>query len=277
MSRTIAEALNAGAARLSDAGIEDARGDMTRLLELALDLPRGRLMLHMQDALTDAAEAVLLPLVEQRRARVPLSHLRGTRAFWGRDFIVTGDVLDPRSETETLIAAALDGNFDGVLDLGTGSGCILLTLLAERGTALGTGADLSPAALDVAARNASALGVCDRCTLVQSDWFAALSGRFDLIVSNPPYIAQEEMPALAPELLHEPRMALTDEGDGLSAYRVLTAGAGGFLRSGGRLLLEIGFSQGAAVAQMTQAAGFSDVRILTDLDGRDRVISGIWP
>lgn len=206
-----------------------------------------------------------------------MSHLLGYRDFWSYRFKVTPDVLDPRPETETLIEAALAQPFDSVLDLGTGSGCILLTLLAERGGATGIGVDASPAALRVAEQNAAALGVADRCALEVSDWYAGVGGTFDLIVSNPPYIAAGEMSGLAPELSHEPRMALTDEADGLSCYRIITAGARAHLVPGGWLMVEIGPTQGAAVLQMFDAAGLTDVQIRTDLDGRDRVVIGRNP
>ena len=164
-----------------------------------------------------------------------------------------------------------------MLDLGTGSGCILLSLLAERPLATGLGTDLSPAALEVAAQNAEALGVAKRTKLMQSDWFANVAGRHDLILSNPPYIAASEMPELAPELAHEPRLALTDEGDGLSAYRAITAGAGAHLVPGGWLMVETGWTQGAQVAAMVRQAGFEEVHLRPDLDGRDRVVLGRWP
>ncbi|MCL4676536.1 MAG: peptide chain release factor N(5)-glutamine methyltransferase, partial [Pararhodobacter sp.] len=207
----------------------------------------------------------------------PISQITGRRAFWGRDFIVTPDVLDPRPETETLVAAALQQPFSSVLDLGTGSGALLLTLLAERPRARGLGVDLSPRALAVAARNADHLGVADRARLVVSDWWSAVEGRFDLIVSNPPYIAAADMARLSPEVrLHEPHLALTPGGDGLEAYRRITALASGFALPGARLLLEIGPTQAACVDAMLTRAGFSEVSTLADLDGRDRVVSAVW-
>jgi release factor glutamine methyltransferase len=218
-----------------------------------------------------------IALCERRQNREPMAHVVGTREFWKHSFIVTKDVLDPRPETEALVETALEVSFDRVLDLGTGSGCILVSLLDERPHASGLGADMSEAALDVAAQNAMALDVYERCDLTQSDWFEAVNGTFDLIVSNPPYIALNEMDGLSPELGHEPRMALTDEGDGLSCYRIITAGAEAHLATGGWLMVEIGPTQGAEVSQMFRTAGLVDVGIRPDLDGRDRVVVGQKP
>jgi release factor glutamine methyltransferase len=159
------------------------------------------------------------------------------------------------------------------LDLCTGSGAIILTLLAERPQAVGIATDLSEAALRIAAENAASLGVAPRVQFEVSDWFSAVGGEFDLIVSNPPYIAADEMAGLQKEVrLYEPRMALTDEADGLSAYRKITSAAPAHLRAGGRLLVEIGPTQGQAVAAMMENAGLEDIRVIPDLDGRDRVV-----
>ncbi|MGJ8624042.1 MAG: peptide chain release factor N(5)-glutamine methyltransferase [Yoonia sp.] len=216
--------------------------------------------------------------IAERAQRKPLSQVLGYRDFYKHRFIVTADVLDPRPDTETLIEVALQHAAMRVLDLGTGSGCILLSLLDEWADAQGVGTDISPAALDVAGRNAAALGLDRRVTLLQSDWFAAVTGPFDLIVSNPPYIALEEMDALQPEVrLFEPQGALTDGADGLSAYRRIIGDAGDYLSPDGRLILEIGPTQGDAVRAMMADAGFGAVQVIPDLDGRDRVVSGQKP
>lgn len=227
-------------------------------------------------ALTDVQLAELDRFVQRRLRREPISHIAGKRAFWMHDFIVTPDVLDPRPDTETLVEVALSQPFDTVLDLGTGSGCIVLSLLHERPAARGQGADVSAAALDVARRNADLVGVADRITWTQSDWFSDVQGQFALIVSNPPYIARSEMPSLAPELGFEPRIALTDEADGLTAYRILTRQSPHHLRAGGRLVVEIGLTQADEVSALFEASGFQDVTGHTDLDGRNRVISGVF-
>ena len=271
---TVGAALRAGGRALTDAGLEGGARDLRLLMASVLGLEAGRITLHLHDDLPAEALAAFEALVVRRAAREPVSHLIGRRAFFGRDFGVSADVLDPRPETEALVLAALEHPFGRVLDLGTGSGCILLSLLAERREAQGIGADMSAAALAVAARNAEALGLSQRSAFVQSDWFEAVEGLYDLIVSNPPYIALEEMSALAPELSHEPRMALTDEADGLSAYRIICARAAAFLKEGGRLIVEIGPTQGADVSAMMRAAGLEDVWIGPDLDGRDRVVLG---
>ena len=181
-------------------------------------------------------------------------------------------MLDPRPESETLIEAALSEGFADVLDLGTGSGCLLVTLLAERTTASGIGVDLSEAACLQASANAVMHALADRARIVRGDWFEPVEGRFDLIVSNPPYLASDEMDDVAPELrYYEPRMALTDEGDGLSAYRVIAETAGSYLTSSGRVICEFGWTQGDAVAEIFDNHGWGDVRLLADLDGRMRV------
>ena len=265
------QALAAAIPRLAAAGVPDAPRDARRLLAHALGIAPGRLTLVLPDPLPPEAAARFAASVARRAAREPVSHITGIRAFYGRDFRVCPDVLDPRPETETLIAAALAAPFGRVLDLGTGSGCILLTLLAERPDSKGIGADISEPALAVARDNARALGI-ERAAFLQADWFRGISGRFDLIVSNPPYIAASEMPGLAPELAHEPRGALTDAGDGLSAYRAIAAGAAAHLAPGGRLIVEIGPTQGQAVRALLSAAGLEILALHPDLDGRDRAV-----
>jgi len=263
-------------ARFRVAGIESAGADARVLLAHALGILPDRLILHLGDPVP--ADLALEPLVAARLARQPVSQITGRRLFWGRSFRVTRDVLDPRPETEELVAEALRQPFARVLDLGTGSGCILLTLLAERTAATGLGVDLAPAALHVAALNCAEFGLDARAGLVEGSWFAPVTERFDLIVSNPPYIAENEMGALSPEVRDwEPRMALTPEGDGLDAYRAIAAGARDYLMPGGRILLEIGPTQGQVVSGLLAAQGLTDLSIRTDLDGRDRVVGAKAP
>lgn len=271
---TGSEALRAAIARLTAAGIDGAARDARLMLAEALGVAPDRLTLHLHEVLEAGADARFDGFVADRAARRPVAQILGRRLFWGRPFRVTRDTLDPRPETETLVAAALDAPFSRLLDLGTGTGCILLTLLAERPGATGVGSDLSEAALDVARANAEALGLADRTTFRRADWFSGVEGRFDLIVSNPPYIAEAEMAALAPEVRDwEPHAALTPGGDGLDAYRALCSRALAHLDPGGRLLLEIGPAQGAAVAALAAEGRLRDVRVLPDLDGRDRVVA----
>ncbi len=265
--------------RLAEAGIPDPGRDARRLLAHVLKVPPGRLTLFLSDPVESEHALLFNAVIESRAAHVPVSHITGRRQFYGREFLVTPEVLDPRPETEILIEAALAGPFSRVLDLGTGSGCILLTLLCEREGATGIGTDLSEEALEVAFWNRNALRLEARAALARGSWFGALGEddreRFDLIVSNPPYIALDEMDDLSPEVRdHEPRMALTDEGDGLTAYRMIAAGAPSHLLPGGRLMVEIGPSQGAAVADLFRSAGLQEVTVITDLDGRDRVVVG---
>ena len=214
--------------------------------------------------------------ITRRAAREPVSLIIGRRAFWTHDFRVTPAVLDPRPDTETLVEAALAVPFTRVLDLGTGSGCILLSLLSERPEAQGLGVDCSEDALDVAQINRAELGLGARATLTQSDWFSAVNGPFDLIVSNPPYITEAAFATLAPEVKdHDPKIALTPGGDGLDAYRIICAEAPGYLTDGGALMVEIGFDQATAVEALFAQAGFSDIRIIRDINGKDRVIAAV--
>lgn len=270
---TAAEAMAAATARLRAAGVPDPARDARLLLAHAAKVDATRITLIAPDEIAPEIGERYDQLIALRAVRVPVSQLIGTREFYGRPFAISRDVLDPRPETETLIEAALSRPFEQVLDLGTGSGCILVTLLAERPDARGLGVDLSEAACLHASANALRHGVENRAELLQSDWFAQVDGRFDLIVSNPPYLAREEMTDVAPELaLHEPRGALTDEGDGLSAYRIIAAQAPRFLTARGRVLVEIGATQGADVRMIFDRAGWGRVTVLPDLDGRDRVV-----
>lgn len=270
------EALRAALAQLEAAGVPGAANDARRLLAHALQLAPDKLVFALSDPLPASASARFAAAIAARARRQPVAQITGSRMFWGRNFRVTPDVLDPRPETETLVSAALDLPFARVLDLGTGSGAILLSLLAERPAARGLGVDLSPAALTVAQDNAMRLGVADRARLLISDWFTAVTGQFDLIVSNPPYIAADEMPGLSPEVRDwEPHLALTPGGDGLAAYRRIAADAMAHLQPGGRLMVEIGARQGPDVARLFTASGFTSVRILPDFDGRDRVVAAI--
>ena len=270
---TAAVAMATATARLRAAGVPDPARDARLLLAHAASVDAARVTLIAPEEIAPEIAERYENLISLRAVRVPVSHLVGERAFYGRGFKISREVLDPRPETETLIEAALAAPFDRVLDLGTGSGCILVTLLAERAQAMGVGVDLSEGACLQASANAVLHGVAARAGILQSDWFDAVEGRFDLIVSNPPYLAQDEMQGIAPELaLHEPAMALTDGADGLSVYRLIAGRAQEYLEAEGRVLVEIGWQQGADVYAIFQGAGWADVVILPDLDGRDRVI-----
>ncbi|WP_300032327.1 peptide chain release factor N(5)-glutamine methyltransferase [uncultured Roseobacter sp.] len=268
----------AAMARLRAAGVPDPARDARVLLAHAAEVDAARVtLIAPEDIAPDIAERYE-HLVALRAVRVPVSQLIGAREFYGRSFAISRDVLDPRPETESLIEAALAQPFASLLDLGTGSGCILTTLLAERTDATGVGVDLSEAACLQASANLVRHGVADRADVLQSDWFGRVEGRYDLIVCNPPYLAAAEMADIQPELReHEPRMALTDEGDGLSVYRLVAAEAPQYLNARGRVLVETGWKQGPAVAGIFRDQGWGEVAILPDLGGHDRVVSAAKP
>jgi len=274
---TAAQAMAAATARLRAAGVADPARDARVLLAHAARIEAGRVTLIAPEDLEPDIADRYEQLIALRAVRVPVSHLVGEREFYGRRFKISRDVLDPRPETETLIEAALSQPFKRVLDLGVGSGCILVTLLGEAPDAYGLGTDISEAACLQASANVIMHRVQDRAEIMQSDWLMQVKGRFDLIVSNPPYIALDEMPLLSTEVrVHEPDLALTDGGDGLGAYREIADSAPTHLEKGGRLIVEIGPTQAAAVMALFAQAGLTSLRVLRDLDGRDRVISAIW-
>jgi len=264
--------------RLSRVKTEDVMRDLRILAAHVLQVDASRMTLHMHDEVTEKQREHFNLLIDERMSNMPISKIIQKRLFWGREFDVDLNVLDPRGDTETLIAACLKlGPQDKILDLGTGSGAIGLTLAAEwpRGDVMCT--DISDKALDVARLNMKNFGVADGVRLLRSDWFGAVEGRFDLIISNPPYIALEEWDALDFEVRgFDPRVALTDEADGLSCYRVIVAQAGDYLEMGGHLMVEIGHNQRRAVQDLFDAAGFTQITCLPDMAGRDRVVSGVW-
>ena len=279
---TARAALAEATRRLERAGVPEPARDARRLMAFALNAPHDRLTLLLPEPLSGAAQATFGQAISRREQRQPVAQITGKRAFYGRDFLVTPDVLDPRPETELLVRRALEHGADGagrarrILDLGTGSGAILVSCLAELPGAEGLGTDISAAALTVARRNAHTHRVAARAGFAVSDWYEAVTGRFDLILSNPPYIAADEMQALAPDIRNwEPAIALTPGGDGLSAYRKIVARAGNHLRQGGALIVETGAAQAGAVRALFAAAGFSRITVSQDLDGRDRVVSGV--
>jgi release factor glutamine methyltransferase len=268
----------AAASQLRAAGVPDPARDARLLLAHAASVDAARVTLIAPEEIAPDIAERFDKLVALRAIRVPVSQLIGARAFYGRDFRISREVLDPRPETETLIELALSTPFERVLDLGTGSGCILVTLLAERPDACGEGVDLSEAACLQASANAVQHNVATRAGITQSDWFERVEGRFDLIVANPPYLAATEMDDVAPELRdHEPRMALTDELDGLSVYRIIAEQAQGYLTAEGRVMVEIGWQQGDAVMSLFQSAGWGEVHLAHDLDGRARVVTAARP
>lgn len=275
---TAAEAMAAAASRLRAAGVPDPARDARLLLAHAASVDAARVTLIAPEEIAPEIAERFEHLIALRAVRVPVSQLVGSRAFYGRSFNINRHVLDPRPETETLIELALNEPFCSVLDLGTGSGCLLVTLLAERADARGVGVDLSEDACLQASANAVTHNVAGRAKIMQSNWFERVEGRFDLIMANPPYLAASEMADVAPELRdHEPAIALTDGLDGLSAYRTIAAEAQGYLTSTGRVLVEIGWQQGDAVCAIFRAAGWASVSLAHDLDGRPRVVSASEP
>ena len=274
----VQDALRGAIPQLAAAGIDNAPRDARLLLAHAMGIAPDRLTLHLPDDLTEAAAISYADAIFARSNNQPVSQITGQRQFWGRSFKVTQDTLDPRPETEILVAEALTGPFVKMLDLGTGTGCILLSCLAEMPMARGVGSDLSTKALDVAQQNAATLNLTSSAKFQHSDWCTNIHDCFDLITCNPPYIAADEMASLSPDVLQwEPHAALTPGGDGLDAYRKIAIQAPSRLLPQGRLLLEIGPTQSTAVTALLAAQGLISIRTLQDLDGRDRVICAQKP
>jgi len=257
-------AISCAARTLARAGVDSPRRDAEILLCHVLGEGRTALVMRASQTMTPAQAAAYRALVARRAAREPVSRLVGTRGFWRHEFTISPDVLDPRPDSECLIEAVLSalagrrGEALRVLDLGVGSGCLLLSLLSEWPCARGVGVDISPPALAVARANAARLGLAGRAHFVAGDWFAALSpaARFDVIISNPPYIAAGTIAGLAPEVArHEPRPALDGGDDGLAAYRVLAPDLGCWLAAGGLAALEVGAGQAAAVSVLLARHG----------------------
>ncbi|MEL6793583.1 MAG: peptide chain release factor N(5)-glutamine methyltransferase, partial [Pseudomonadota bacterium] len=242
MSETYGAAIADASMKLADAGVPSPERDAELLMRWAAKATPEAFSLMRGELIANEAAARFETALGQRIAREPVSHITGERLFWGRAFKVTPDVLDPRPESEAMIAAALDGpEPERVLDLGVGSGCLLGTVLAERSEATGLGLDASRKALRVANENLEALGVSDRATLKMGDWIDGLEEGFNLILCNPPYIAEDELADLSPEVReHEPRLALTPGGDGMDPYRRIAPELAFCLRRKGRALFEIG-------------------------------------
>ena len=260
--------------KLRDCGIENPTRDARIMLANCLGVEIHKLNIIDDSFPSEDEISKFWRMVDERCKRKPVSKIIGYRAFWGRNFEVNEDVLDPRGDTETLVEVVLKKKFKTMLELGTGSGAIAITVLAERFDATCVATDISGPALEIAARNSKIYGVQNRLTLLQSDWFSKISGRFDIIVSNPPYISAEEYTELDNEVLdYDPKISLTTGGDGLDSYRQIISNAREKLRKNGQLVLEIGFSQAEPVKKLLDGAGFSKIRIYKDLGSRDRVLS----
>jgi release factor glutamine methyltransferase len=266
--------------RFAAGHIENGGLDARVLLQFSLGIDQTQLIASETVAAREDEIAAYDVLVARRLAREPVARIIGRQEFYGLDFGLNAATLVPRPETEMLVDFGIDllAGRDGahILDLGTGTGCIVLALLANLPGARGVGVDLSPQAVAQAQENARALGLDKRFEAIEGNWFSPIAGQqFDLIVSNPPYIASGVMAGLAPEVgFHDPALALDGGADGLEPYRVILRGARAHLKGGGALAVEIGFDQGEAVAALFASAGFSGVGVEKDLADHDRIVVG---
>jgi release factor glutamine methyltransferase len=274
---TVLDLLRFTTDHFAKAGIDSARLDAEVLLAFALGVERLRLYLDFDKPVSASERTQFRELVRRRAAeRVPVAHLTGTKEFWSLPLLVTPEVLVPRPETETLVEAALARAPDHelrALELGTGSGAVALALLVERKRARVTATDISAAALELAARNADRLGLVDRIRLVEGDLFEPVAGeRFDLVVSNPPYLARGEASELAPEIAHEPERALFSGPSGFEVIDRLVAGAPAALVPGGWLALETAPDQAEPARAACERQGLVEAAVVRDLGGRARVV-----
>ncbi|MGH7034059.1 MAG: peptide chain release factor N(5)-glutamine methyltransferase [Stellaceae bacterium] len=274
---TVGAAIAQGAVRLAASGIAESRREARLILGLALSVDPGALFAWPERALDDAARAQFETLIRRRAGREPFSRLKGSREFWSLEFALSPETLDPRPDSETLIEAALEGIADRgaplhVLDLGTGTGCLLLALLSELPRATGLGIDRLPGAVATARRNAARLGLDGRAQFREGDWGREIPGPVDVILANPPYIESEEVSRLAPEVAFEPRLALDGGADGLDAYRVLAPAIARLLAPGGFACIEVGFGQSAAVVALLSESGLKIWSLRPDLSGNPRCL-----
>jgi len=279
MPKTIAQALSEASEALNRSGVPEARKEAAALLTHVLDVDRSFLIRNSEDMVDEAAFNRFRLLVERRASGEPAQYITGYQDFYGRRFKVNPDVLIPRPETELLVENALSGIpfTDGfsVCDVGTGSGCIAITVLCERPLVRAVALDVSEGALQLARGNAEALGVADRIQFVKSDCFDALptSAKFDLIISNPPYVSANVLPGLQREVRdHEPVVALSPGEDGLTIIRRLLIDAPAFLKPEGRLFMEIGFDQGDAVRSLVEPNVWQLVDMIPDLQQIPRIV-----
>ena len=286
--QTFHELLTQGIQLLMNAGIEEARLDAWLLLEYTADISRAWYYAHPESEVNEEIVSEYLSFCQKRAEHIPLQHLTHQACFMGYDFYVDERVLVPRQDTEVLAEEALHQlrniRNPRILDMCTGSGCLLLSLLMELPDAIGTGVDISEAALAVAERNRKNLELEKRAVLVQSDTFSGdyfqknsgnISLEYDMLISNPPYIPTEDIGKLMEEVrFHDPVLALDGREDGLYFYRRITEQAGKYLKPGGWLMYEIGCEQGTDVSAIMQGEGFTEVTVKKDLAGLDRVVIG---
>ncbi len=273
--KTLGELLRQGRQQLSQCGIENGEADAWYLLEYVCGIDKNYYFMHTDDIIEETKEEQYRLLVGQRSRHVPLQYLTHTAYFMGLSFYVNEHVLIPRQDTETLVEAVLERIPENgrVLDLCTGSGCILISLLKYGRGLQGTGSDVSEDALKTAQKNAARNGVTAR--FVKSDLFEDIEGVYDVIVSNPPYIRTDVIPTLMEEVrLHEPLLALDGKDDGLYFYREIIRYAGRYLSEHGLLAFEIGYDQGEALKDLLCDAGYGDIQIIRDLAGMERVVVG---
>jgi len=279
--RTVQAALAEMKAQFTAAGIDSADTDARLLMQAVLKLSREDLFMNSSLLIPDAREMVLKEYAARRLKREPVSRILGTRSFWKSDFKISRETLDPRADSEVLIETALKHikNPMRVLDLGTGSGCLLLSLLQEWSESSGIGVDISADAVRTAEENARAMGLAGRAKFVAADWNALPPGElFDVVISNPPYIAEHEMAGLEPEVtLYDPRRALVSGPDGLECYRSIISLLPRFLKKQGHVFFEVGHSQAGAVKDMLEAAGLPVLQTAPDLAGHDRCIAALKP
>lgn len=280
--QTIAIARRALTETLAAAGIDSADADARLLIAHALDIDRTTLLTHGHRVLTPDEIASIEVLRARRLRREPVAYVTGRKEFWSLAVQVTPDVLVPRPETETVVELVLDAVVGDalrmeklrILDIGTGSGALLLALLSELQNAVGTGTDISAAALKVAHANAARNGLESRCNFVACDMATGLDGRFDVIVSNPPYVARGDIAGLAPEVRdHEPALALDGGNDGLDAYRAIAAQARRLLTPDGWLIVELGAGQEPSVRALFTNAGLAAGPVRSDLAGIPRALA----
>lgn len=281
MAQTLQEAVFDAAKILSDAGIAGARRDASLLLADVLKTDTNILYLEPDRALKVDQQARFQRAVERRAAREPISHILGHREFWSLDFLVGPEVLDPRPDSETLIEVVLEARKSGqeissILDLGVGSGCLLLSLLSEIETATGLGVDQSRAAIEIAEQNAKQLGLGSRATFVQGNWCDGVKEKFDLVISNPPYIPVADIDRLQPEVKNfEPRAALVGGADGLECYRDIISMVRPRMKPNSMIIFEVGAGQAQQVAKLIQKAEFSSILRHKDLASVERCVSAI--
>lgn len=277
---TLVKAWKAGGERLKAAGIDQPAIDARLMLEVAAEVTRLEIVTDPYRELTAEQETLFGSYLDRRARREPVSHILGRKGFWKIMLNVSSAVLTPRPDTEVIVDEALKAFPEHMafqmLDLGVGSGAIMLAILAERPAARGLGVDISEDALAVARENAANLDLDGRTVLLRGDWTAGLGdGGFDLVVANPPYIPTAVIETLEPEVRdHDPRLALDGGPDGLDPYRVLAPEILRVLKPGGMFAVEIGHDQSAAVEALFRQAGASGVRTIQDLGLRDRVVAG---